>query len=514
MPMALFLRPFLIAITALILTVCDPVRAQPPGRREQMEDAHTVRLMSMAVMTYAQAHDGGLPPDMASMFEYIAGDPKGTPADRIAAIRKTYLSSVDKGIKIPDDAGPQWAGEHTSYAYIGVEGLKMEDLAGWESLAIVHQKLDKGCIVEQNEDNPEGRTFNIAFLDGHTEAMGRAQAEQVIAESTAIFEALRTGGPLPDSQQMSMDIKAIIAAIGAYAKAHNDDMPPDLGATLEYLPPEKFHPKKPVPKAAVYLSPAAKKSTHIPEDATPEWVNTHTSYTYLGAAGAALSKIEDPQHTVLLHGRLDSPIDSRVRGFNIKGYPIATAWAEVQVADEKYARWIIDISKRVVESAKTGAPLPDHLNTLRDVRLLTKAILAYAKAHKNEMPPDLGATLEYLDPALSPKDKALIYLTPKAERSTGLPDELTPEWINKRANYTYLGGPGIDAKLAREAGVQLILHGPPDETYTILIPGGEFLVVAEGIIYDMAYFEPPESLLKRAAESKELLDALKAAPNH
>ncbi len=500
------LHYLLSALLAIVFLPPSPSLAQPTDPR--IYDAHTVRLMSMAVMTWAQDHDGTLPPDMSSMYDYIAGKPEGTVEERKATIRKAFLSSGDQGVKIPDEADPKWAADHSSFAYIGVEGLKIEGLGSWGDLAIVHQRLDKGTVVEASEQNPEGRVFSIAFIDGHAEMMGRAQAESVIADSIAVFRALKSGGTLPDSHQLDMDILAIRSAIVAYAKAHNDDLPPDLGATLPFLPAPKVQAKKPLPKAAAYLLPEAQRNTHIPEDADSDWVNAHTSYIYLGTAGAPLAKIEDPQDTILFHGR--RPVELRKRGVPFKGIPLATVWGQTVIADDDYAKWMIDVSKRVVAFAKTGSPLPEHLNAYRDCRLITKAILDYAKAHKGQMPPDLGTTLAYLDPSLSTAEKALLYLSPRTESSTTLPDELTPDWINRRSNYVYLGAAGIDVKFAREAGVQYVLHGPLTETYEVLRPGVPAMpMVAVGSFWGTAWLEPPDSVGPHAVEFRQSLDAIK-----
>lgn len=496
-------------LSALVLLFASFAHTQPTDPR--MFDSNVARKMSMAVVMYVQEHDGALPPDMASMYEYLAGPQAGTPEERKTAIRNSLLASVDQGMKIPDDANAQWAGEHSSFAYIGFKGLKIDDLGSWSEVAIVHQRPDRGTIVEASDQNPEGRMFSIAFMDGHAEIMGRARAEAVIAESTAILEALKSGGKLPDSHQLETDIRDIMTAIKAYAKAHNDDLPPDLGATLPFLPGPRASAKNPPPKAAAYLLPEAKRSTRIPEDADADWVNTHTSYVYLGTSGARLSRIEDPQNTILFHGRVNSPIELNRRGMLFKGIPIATVWGKALIADDSYADWIIGVSKRVVAFARASSPLPPHLSTFRDARLISQAMMSYAKAHKGELPPDLGATMEYLDPSLTPAEKTLVYLSPSAKRSVTLPEELTPDWINRRSSYVYLGRAGIDINLVRGAGIQYLLHGPLTETYETRLPGiPPRLEIAVGSPWGTAWLEEPDSVERRAAEFKQSLDAIKA----
>src|SRR5262249_37754671 len=155
------------------------------------------------------------------------------------------------------------------------------------------------------------------------------------------------------------DMRSISTAIHAYAKAHDDNLPPDLGATLAYVPADKRHASA-ASRAAVFLSVEAQKATHIPDEPTSERVNEHTSYAYLGLDGAKLARVEDPINTILLHGKLDAPIEGGGRWRRLGEtslFPVLTASGEGTLQREKFTRWVIDISKKVIESARTGAPL-------------------------------------------------------------------------------------------------------------------------------------------------------------
>jgi hypothetical protein len=497
-------------LTTLLLAAILGQPQVPP----YMIDSEGARHASMAVFAYAREHNNQLPPDMASIMPYMTGDlSKASPEDRTESYRRSFFSSQDKGIKIPDDATPQWLTEHSSFAYLGAPGVSYDDLPSWNDLAIMHVKFDKGAPTDPSQMNPEGRLYVISFIDGHTEAMTRGDAERIISESTAIFEALRTGKPLPGPSQTVADLRAISQAIHAFAKAHEDNLPPDLGTTLAYVPSDKRHATA-ASRAAVFLSVEAQKATHIPDEPTPEWVNEHGSYVYLGSDGARLARVEDPMNTILVHGKLDAPIDLGPRGrrgLEPFGYPVLSAAGEGSLQREKFTRWIIDVSKKVIESARTGAPLPDHLNALRDCRLIGDACMAYAKAHDNILPPDLGATLEYLklDEGATVRDKALIYLSPRAERSVGIPDQVTPEWINRYSDYVYLGA-GVDRKLAMEASVQLFLHGPLDEAWDIMDRGAEVHAVVESDFWGQPLLADQEYVTRVAKESKESLDAIRA----
>jgi hypothetical protein len=461
--------------------------------------------------TYIHEHDDSLPPDMGSLSVYMTGDlSNATPQERTKSIRDSFVSGLDS-VKVPDNADEAWVNANSSFGYLGGGGLKLSDLGDWGTLAIMHLKLDRGIPGPRTESNPEGTVFAVAFIDGHAETLSRAEAERVIKESSAIFEAIRSGGPLPDSQQAQMDLRLIAGAIKSYAKANKGELPPNLGATFSFIPSDSKRTATAKLRAAVYLNPDAKKNTHIPDEPTPEWINERTSYVYLGSAGLQLGAIEDPGNSIIVHGKLNSPVEFKGRGGMAKGIAIGTVGGAAGVEEEEYARWIVETSRRVIESARTGSPLPDHVNAYRDARLISQGIGSYVRKHSGDLPPDLGAVLPYVLPDAPARERAMVFLSPQGERTTALPNEVTAEWVNRSTSYKYLGGAGIDLKLAREAGVQILFHGPLTEVYETRVPYGQHNVVASGTSNTYAWLTPPEQTEQHAKESKERLDALRAA---
>jgi len=494
-----------------LLGAISSVAAAQPDRAELMNELVRARKLSMALMTYSSEHDDAMPPDLGSLSPYLTGDlSKASSQERVKAIRESYVSELD-GVKIPDNADEAWANTNSSFGYLGGAGIKISDLGDWGTLAVFHMKLDRGVPGPRTDTNPEGTVIPVVFVDGHVESLSRAEAERVIKESAVIFDAIKTGGPLPDSQQAQMDLRLVAGAIKAYAKANKGELPPTLGATLPFIPADSKRTATAKLRAAAYLSPEAKKSTHIPDEPTPEWVNERTTYVYLGSAGLQFGSIEDPGNSIIVHGKLDRPIEFKGRGGMVKGFAIGTLGGAAAVEEEEYARWMVDVSRRVIESAKTGAALPDHVNAHRDARLISQGISSYAKEHDGKLPGSLGEVLPYVLPAESAKVRAQVFLSPKGERITSPPDEVTAEWVNRWTSYTYLGGRGIDLKLAREAGVQILFHGPFAETYETRIPYGSEQVIASGTSYTYAWLLSVEQTEQHAKESKERLDALRAA---
>lgn len=494
-----------------LLLLCRAVAAQQ-SMTESMQEGIRARKMAMAFHVYAQENDGKIAPDMASLARYIVGDlSKATPAERAKAIRESLLSERDQGVKIPDKADEKWIGENSSFEYIGGGGVAMEDLGDWGNLAVLHLKLDRGMDGVPTPENPDGKIFSIAFLDSHVEVMGRAAAEQVIADSKAVFEAMRTGKGLPESQQIPMDLRLIIGAVRAYAKDHAGELPPDLGSTLPYIPNESKRLATLKQRAKVYLYPEKASRTHIPDEPSAEWVNENTSYTYLGGAGLKLNELEDPANCKLIHGKLDSPVTRQARSGPEHGIPMASASGGANIEDEEYGRWIIDISKKIIQSARTGSPLPDHVDAYRDTRLIAQAIAAFTEDHGGKLPGDLGELLKYVLPEAPRAERAGVFLSPQRLRNETLPDVLTAEWVVDRSSYIYLGGKGVDLKLVREAGAQILFHGPVSEAYTIRVPGGELPMVPSGTTSLYAWMLTIEQTERDAKETNEIVKAIQEA---
>lgn len=174
-------------------------------------------------------------------------------------------------------------------------------------------------------------------------------------------------------------------AVHGYAANNNDQLPPDLGATLAYVDrnsewtEEDKRPASPQEKARLYLTPQDQKATEIPDAATPQWINENTSYMYLGREDVTLSAI--PQDvwatTVLLHERLDAK-----RPQPDADNQIAVVWCDghVELLPVELAKQRIAESKKTLEGARQAktiapqnfrvefdqTPLEDAIDQVRD----------------------------------------------------------------------------------------------------------------------------------------------------
>src|SRR6185295_3340441 len=137
-----------------------------------------------------------------------------------------------------------------------------------------------------------------------------------------------------------------------------------------------------------------------------------------------------------------------------------------------YYDWILRYTKQVIESARTGSPLPDFAHAMRDLRFIRAAIEAYAKAHDGMLPADLGATIEFLPADVFAKataqERARVYLSPRDERVTQPPENAEGAWISAHTSYKYLGDAQVSWKeLMGTFGICLV-HAPLDEEMTIM----------------------------------------------
>jgi hypothetical protein len=457
-----------LAAVALVLVGIAPAPAQVDSG--MMEASIRARQLSMALLTYAQAHDGRLPPDMAATVPLLSDAPK---PDLPKVFRDQFLTALDAGVKIPADAGPEWVNEHSSFIYLAGGGVKTDEIASWADTVVAHQRLERPFPSDPTPDNPEGGMVVLTYFDGHTSVMTRAAARAAVDESVRAFTAMRTGADYPDGQQAVWDLRAIAAGIKGYTKANTGHLPATLGDTLAFLPE---HPKRlatGAQRARVYLSPRAKKNSHAPDNPTPDWVNQHSSYVYLGSADLHLSEVEDQQRLVVVHARVDDAVSVGHPPREL--VPLLTFIGGADLREREYAEAMIAETKAVLDAQRNGRPLPEYQATLRDLRLIGEAVKAYEKDQKS-LPPDIGSTLAYL-PVESMKDASLealarVYLSPRDERSRGpVTEAVTPDWITKHSSYTYLGRAGITLRDCGREGIQTLVHANPAQPFEVLHPG-------------------------------------------
>jgi hypothetical protein len=506
-------------VAALLLVSASALaQGQPDPNDPMYQDESRLMRLAQATHAYSYKHNGQMPPDMAAMVEVLGKD---KPVSQ--AIRDNFIAPGISSPKVPDDAKADWVNKNSTYEYLGGEGIEVNEVPDWGEIVLAHLKLDDGHATAVSPANPEGRLFALTFMDGHGELQDKAHAQRAIDHSRQILEAVRTGAPFPDQQQATWNLQIIMKAVDAYAKDHGDQLPGDIGSLLPFVPTDKKRLATPQQCAAVFLSAAARKGTHVPDAPDADWVNHHSSYIYLGAATPDskplfLHKIEDPRRTLLFHGRLDAGFDvKRADGPAETVFPIVNIGHEAFVQDRGSVDAMIAESRQVLDAARTGSPLPPYQATIRDLRLINKAISAYQADHDKQYPPDLGSTLRYLptDELPTPADRARVYLSPRAKRRIEPPEDLTPEWVNANATYAYLAAGPNDKPLTRadlKGRVDIILiHAPVQEAFDVRMfcaGGGCRMEVIPYVDLGGEVFRgPTEWLQSKIALSKEFIHA-------
>ncbi len=371
------------------------------------------------------------------------------------------------------------------YEYIGIKGVSFEDVGEWSTLAIAHVPLDEAYQGPPTAQNPSGLLVPILFLDGHVQFTSKEDAEAIIKESRAVYEAIDTGEPLPDARQSAWNVRAIVAAARAFAEDHDGLLPPDMGTLLAYVPTDPKRTPTLRDRAGVFLAPRAARRTFIPEEPTGAWVERNTGYDYLAAIGdgpaamlAPLDEIEDPSRTALVVLKPTHAIDvTGPMGNERSVITVGTVGGGIQGAHPDLARWQAEQSRTVINASRSeDVALPDLTHMARDLGLLAFAYRSYAADNDGHLAPDLGSLLGYLTPDMGgaqvpPADaasRARVFLSPRAEAITQIPSgEPTREWINRHASYVLTVKPGRDGitTLAEldSGAVLILLHAPLDE---------------------------------------------------
>jgi hypothetical protein len=92
-------------------------------------------------------------------------------------------------------------------------------------------------------------------------------------------------------------------AVDFYCMKHQGHFPPDLAAVLPYLEKQD--------RTRAFFTPEDEKALTIPADPSPQWLNEHTSWVYMGGAGFAIKSYAREQllkdmTTIFLHTKLDA----------------------------------------------------------------------------------------------------------------------------------------------------------------------------------------------------------------
>jgi prepilin-type processing-associated H-X9-DG protein len=187
-------------------------------------------------------------------------------------------------------------------------GLGFADMFGLQTPAMVLPPLNKiqphlGASLSATWVDDAGwhyrgvSPFPGADLLGGEQALATTLAPVAAA---AIVPAVANARRQAMMMQEMSNLRQIGTGTIMYANDNKGALPPDLGATLQYLQ-----------TPSVYLSPDRAQKIAPPADAKPEelakWVNENSDYVYLGKEFGKLTKITNLAQTILAYEKFELP---------------------------------------------------------------------------------------------------------------------------------------------------------------------------------------------------------------
>ena len=130
--------------------------------------------------------------------------------------------------------------------------------------------------------------------------------------------------------QSASNLRQIGAAVHMHANDHQNDLPPNLGATYAYAG-----------SPAVYVSPQRLGNVQLPTGKAEEiarWVNENADYVYVGARFGKITQVLDAPRTILAHEKFELARDDRLNVLFVDGHVEFTSVAVVKDRLEEQAR--------------------------------------------------------------------------------------------------------------------------------------------------------------------------------
>jgi hypothetical protein len=189
--------------------------------------------------------------------------------------------------------------------------------------------------------HPHATTLGYAAAMHHRQIV---PAVALAALSVAAAPATRPAATRPaDPAAAESRARQVGLACLMYINEHRGMGPADLGEVLRFVGPSA---------AKVFVLPGEEPAlAPLPDVATAEWVNAHTSWAYLGK-DVKWSKVHRPWETVLLHSKLDAPL---TEGAGKRVVVVAYMDGHVVAMPVEQARAQVDASTKALLDARVPA---------------------------------------------------------------------------------------------------------------------------------------------------------------
>lgn len=484
-----------------LLVLSASMFAQAPSdQRERMLAMRYASQFAMAVTMYGSEH-ATLPPDVRTLADLGI-----LPAHGAA-----------------DESGRAWLVDGVAYSYLGVDGVSPSEVPDWGDIAIAHLALDRAFATEPTPDNPDGALVPVAFLDGHVEIVSLAEARWLIADAQETFAALREGGPMPMHRQLEIDAARLAQAVLRHAAEHKGAAPPDWSSAFPYLEATARSPEETqTDRLRLFLAPKARSTTFIPEfeDVAERnaWIEANSMWR-TDAVGANLWHVPNPMFTVLVYARPDAWAEApdRRQRQHVRRHAFATVDGRGEMADLELIQPRVEHAQSLYAALRDGSPLPPIDDAMHDLRVLSLAIAAYARANDGLLPEELSQVVPYLGElwgvhAQQPARVFLVRGDENAQVVDALPDA---DWVARHCSYVYLGDPTVRLRDLRGLEGGILVHAPIDRPFEFAgmgeagprVPFAGPAFSAEASAVPMFMF-PPEFIEEQARASRAAIEEL------
>lgn len=333
-------------------------------------------------------------------------------------------------------------------------------------------------------------------------------------------QGMQPGTP-PESPDMTCakQVRMIAqAAIVTSMGSDNSRLPADMTAIYAAIAKlEKTDAASAAASARARLrSPAHDGLLEIPADPTSDWINNHSSYRYLAGADIKLDDLPDWGTMVVAHLRLDKGHAVEATPENPEGEVFTVGFLDghVEIMSRTDAQRRIFESMKIYEALRTGADLPEEQQAQRCLSLVMRGVHAYADSHNGMLPPDLGAVLEFVPQTsltTTPAQRARIFLSPKQQKTTTVPEAPTREWVNAHTRYVYLGDSSLRRYSIPQHMTMVLIHArPEDAVLSATFSGVRHELVPMATVNGMAASRGHEYARWIAEQSEQTFRALRA----
>lgn len=284
--------------------------------------------LAAAMIAHAATHDGRLPSSWAETYDHLPATARDEPETRAQRL-EIYLSPKARGATfIPplDDTEQgraerdEWINAHSMWRSEAL-GALLPRVPNTMYTVLLHARPDAWVDAPDRRQRKHVKKLALATADARGETADPEHLAVRVREARATFDAIRSGGPLPELDDAFHDLKVLSRALADYARANNGRLPADLGPVMPYVTGLwGVYDEEPARVFLVRADESPERASAMPTD---EWIRQNASYVYLGDGRVRLRDLRGSGASILLHGPIDKPFEFHAMGPGRDRVPIA-----------------------------------------------------------------------------------------------------------------------------------------------------------------------------------------------